>query len=200
MATVTAEMVKELRNMTGAGISDCKKALEEGGGNIEKAIELLRKRNQATAVKKQSRDAKEGKIASYIHDGGRLGVLVEINSETDFVANSDPFQDFVKEVCLQITAMNPLYVDRAEIPEDVLAKQKEIFLAQMEGINKPPAVMEKIVEGKITKWYSEVCLVDQTYIRDDSKTVKDLLTECIGRCGENIKIRRFVRFELGEGL
>jgi len=197
---VSAETVKELRNMTGAGILDCKKALEEAEGNLEKAVELLKKRNQAVAVKKLSREAKDGLVASYVHDGGRIGVLVEINSETDFVARSDAFAEFVKEICLQVTAMAPLYVDRTEIPEAELAKQKEIFLAQMEGINKPANVLEKIVEGKLTKWYSEICLVDQTYIRDDTKTVKDLLTDVIGRCGENVKIRRFTRYALGEGL
>ncbi len=197
---VSAESVKELRNMTGAGILDCKKALEEAEGNMEKAVEVLKKRNQAVAVKKLSREANDGQVSSYVHDGGRIGVLVEINSETDFVARSEAFSAFVKEICLQITAMAPLYVDRTEVPADVLAKQKEIFLAQMEGINKPPAVLEKIVEGKLSKWYAEVCLVDQTYIRDDTKTVKDLLTDVIGRCGENVKIRRFTRYALGEGL
>ncbi len=197
---VSAQSVKELRNMTGAGILDCKNALEAADGDMDKAVDVLRKRNQAVAVKKLSREAKEGLVSSYVHDGGRVGVLVEINSETDFVARSEAFAAFVKEVCLQITAMSPLYVDRTEVPEAVLDKQKEIFLAQMEGINKPPAVMEKIVEGKLTKWFAEVCLIDQTYIRDDSKTVQDLLTDVIGRCGENIKIRRFARYALGEGL
>ena len=197
---VSAETVKELRNMTGAGILDCKKALEEAEGDLEKAIDLLKKRNQAVAVKKLSREAKDGLVSSYVHDGGRIGVLVEINSETDFVARSEAFAAFVKEICLQIAAMAPLYVNRTEVPADVLAKQKEIFLAQMEGINKPAPVLEKIVEGKLAKWYGEVCLVDQTYIRDDSKTVQDLLPDVIGRCGENVRIRRFTRYALGEGL
>jgi elongation factor Ts len=197
---VSSELVKELRSTTGAGILDCKNALEEAGGDMDKAIEVLKKRNQAVAVKKMSREAKEGKIGSYIHGDGRIGVLVEINSESDFVAMSEAFQTFVKEICLQIAAMSPQYVDRSQIPAEVLDKQREIFLAQMEGIKKPPEVMAKIVEGKLTKWFSEVCLLDQPYIREDSRPVREILQDVIGRCGENIRVRRFARYGLGEGL
>ena len=195
---VSAESVKELRNATGAGILDCKNALEEAGGDFDKAVEILKKKNQATAVKKQDREAKEGIISSYVHGEGRIGVLVEVNCETDFVARSDPFKEFVKEVCLQIAAMAPQAVDRDSLPEEVVAKQREIFAAQVEGTKKPPEIIAKIIEGKLNKWYKEVCLLDQPYIRDDSKTVKELLTETIGKTGENIKIRRFVRYERGE--
>ncbi len=197
---VSSEMVKELRNMTGAGILDCKKALEESDANMEKAIEWLKKRNAAVAVKKVSRDAKDGKIASYIHGEGRIGVLVEVNSETDFVARSDDFNAFVKEICLQIAAMAPQYVVREEVPADVVEKQKEIALAQIGETKKPPEVLARIVEGKLNKWFGEICLMEQAYIRDDSKVVKDLLADVIGRCGENIKVRRFTRYNLGEGL
>ena len=197
---VSSELVKELRTMTGAGILDCKKALEDSDGNMEKAIEWLKKRNASVAVKKTSRDAKDGKIGSYIHGEGRLGVLVEVNSETDFVARSDNFNNFVKEICLQIAAMGPLYVVREEVPAELVEKQKEIALAQIGETKKPPEVLARIVEGKLNKWFGEICLMEQAYIRDDSKTVRDLLTDVIGRCGENIKVRRFVRFNLGEGL
>ena len=197
---IDAASVKELRSATGAGILDCKVALEESDGDFDKAVEYLKKKSQATAVKKQSRDAKDGKIATYVHGEGRIGVLVEVNSETDFVARSEPFTEFVKEVCLQVAAMAPMAVTREELPEAEVAKQKEIFAAQMEGQKKPPEIIEKILEGKMNKWFKEVCLMDQVYIRDDSKTVQDMLTDVIGKCAENIRIRRFVRYELGEGL
>jgi elongation factor Ts len=198
---VSSELVKQLRETTGAGILDCKKALDETSGDIAKAIEVLQKRNAAVAVKKQDRAAKDGKVGTYVHGEGRIGVIVEVNSETDFVARSDPFAAFVKEICLQIAAMSPLVVGREDLPADVVAKQKEIALAQLGDISKKPAeIQEKILEGKLAKWYSEVCLLEQTYIRDDTKKVKDLLTEVIGRCGENVRIRRFARYALGEGL
>lgn len=197
---IDSKLVKELREMTGAGILDCKNALESSNGDINGAIEYLKKRNQAAVVKKMSREAKDGKIASYIHGDGRIGVLVEINSETDFVARSEGFQDFVKEVMLQITSMNPKYLKPEDIPEADMAAQKDIFMGQMEDVKKPEEVKAKIIEGKMAKWFTEVCLLEQPYIRDDSKKVKDLLTEVVGRCGENIRVRRFMRFELGEGL
>jgi elongation factor Ts len=165
---VSSELVKELRTMTGAGILDCKKALEDSDGNMDKAIEWLKKRNAAVAVKKTSRDAKDGKIASYIHGEGRLGVLVEINSETDFVARSDNFNAFAKEICLQIAAMGPLYVVREEVPVELVEKQKEIALAQIGESKKPAEVLARIVEGKLNKWFGEICLMEMTYIRDDS--------------------------------
>lgn len=197
---VTAEQVKELRNATGAGILDCKKALEEANGDFDKATEILRKRNQATAVKKMSREAKDGRVAVYLHGEGRIGVLVEVNSETDFVARSDVFHEFVKEICLQIAAMAPIAVSREDLPKELVEKQKEIFAAQVADQKKPPEILARIVEGKMAKWYSEVCLLDQTYIRDETKKVQDLLTDVVGRTGENVRIRRFVRYELGEGL
>lgn len=196
----TAQQVKELREMTGAGILDCKNALTETDGDMEKAVEVLRKRNAAVAVKKLSREAKDGLVQTYVHGEGRIGVLVEVNSETDFVARSDDFRNFVKEICLQIAAMAPQYVTREEIPAAEVEKQKEIFLAQMGETKKPPEVLAKIIEGKLGKWYSEVCLMDQAYIREDSKTIRDLQNEIIARCGENIRVRRFARYALGEGL
>jgi len=196
----TAQQVKELRERTGAGILDCKNALAETDGDMEKAIEVLRKRNAVVAVKKISREAKDGLVQTYVHGEGRIGVLVEVNSETDFVARSDDFRTFVKEICLQIAAMSPLFVNREEIPAAEVEKQKEIFLAQIGETKKPPEVIARIVEGKLNKWYSEVCLMDQAYIRDDSKTVRDLQNEIIARCGENIRVRRFARYALGEGL
>jgi len=196
----TAQQVKELREMTGAGILDCKNALAETDGDMAKAVDVLRKRNAAVAVKKLSRDAKDGLVQTYVHGEGRIGVLVEVNSETDFVARSEDFRNFVKEICLQIAAMAPHYVSREEIPASEVEKQKEVFLAQMADTRKPPEVLAKIVEGKLGKWYSEVCLMDQAYIRDDTKTVRDLQNEIVARCGENIRVRRFTRYALGEGL
>jgi len=197
---IDSKLVKELREMTGAGILDCKNALEASNGDIDGAVEHLRKRNAAVAAKKINREAKDGKVAAYIHGDGRIGVLVEINSETDFVARSDDFQSFVKEVCLQIASMNPKWIKPEDIPAEEMAKQKELFLAQMAEINKPEEVKVKIVEGKLAKWFTEVCLLEQPYIRDDSKKVKDIMTEVVGRCGENMRVRRFARYELGEGL
>ena len=194
---VNAELVKQLREQSGAGILDCKKALDETGGDLAKAAELLRQRNQAVAAKKQSREAKDGKVASYIHGDGRIGVLVEVNSETDFVARSDMFAEFVKEVCLQIAAMNPKFVSRDDVAPEELERLREAFKAEALAAGKPPQVAEKIVEGKLAKWCADSCLLDQTYIRDETRKVKDLLTEVIGRCGENVKVSRFVRYALG---
>lgn len=197
---VDSKLVKDLREMTGAGILDCKNALEAANGDINGAVDFLRKRNAAVAAKKINREAKDGKVAAYIHGDGRIGVLVEINSETDFVARSDDFQAFVKEISLQIASMSPKWVKPEDVPEQEMARQKEIFLGQMEEIKKPDEVKAKIVEGKMTKWLTEVCLMEQPYIRDDSKKVKDIMTEVVGRCGENMRVRRFARYELGEGL
>jgi elongation factor Ts len=197
---VDSKLVKELREMTGAGILDCKNALEASESDLNKAVDYLRKRNQAVAVKKMNREAKDGKVGVYMHGEGRIGVIVEVNSETDFVARSDAFQAFVKEMCLQITSMNPKYMRPEDIPAEDIAHQKEIFLGQMAEMNKPIEVKEKIIEGKLAKWFTEVCLMEQAYCRDDSKKIKELLTDVVGRCGENIRIRRFARFELGEGL
>lgn len=200
MADITAQMVKEIRDRTGAPFIDCKKALEEVSGDFDKAIEILKIKGVAKAAKKVGRETPEGIITSYIHAGGKIGVLVEINCETDFVARNDEFQAFAKEVAMQIAAGNPRYVSREDIPEDVLAKEKEIMKAQVIESGKPANIADKIAEGKIEKFYEEVCLVDQVYIRDTKLKINDLLQALIAKIGENIKIRRFVRFQLGEPL
>ena len=200
MADITAQMVKEIRDRTGAPFIDCKKALEEVSGDFDKAIEILKIKGVAKAAKKVGRETPEGIITSYIHAGGKIGVLVEINCETDFVARNDELQAFAKEVAMQIAAGNPKYVSREDIPEDVLAKEKEIMKAQVIESGKPANIADKIAEGKIEKFYEEVCLVDQVYIRDTKLKINDLLQALIAKIGENIKIRRFVRFQLGEPL
>ncbi len=200
MADITAQMVKEIRDRTGAPFIDCKKALEEVSGDFDKAIEILKIKGVAKAAKKVGRETPEGVITSYIHAGGKIGVLVEINCETDFVARNDEFQAFAKEVAMQIAAGNPRYISREDIPEDVLAKEKEIMKAQVIESGKPANIADKIAEGKIEKFYEEVCLVDQVYIRDTKLKINDLLQALIAKIGENIKIRRFVRFQLGEPL
>ena len=192
---ITAKMVNDLRIQTGAGLLDCKKALTEANGNIEEAITLLRKRGAASAAKKADRATREGLIESYIHVGGKVGVLIEVNCETDFVARNDEFRAFVKDLCLQIAAADPLWVSRDQVPEAELTKEREIATAQVEG--KPPAAVQKIVEGKLEKYYSTVCLVDQPFVKLPEKTIKDILTEKIAKTGENIQIRRFARFKLG---
>jgi elongation factor Ts len=192
---ITAQMVNELRGQTGAGLLDCKKALVESNGNFEEATTILRKKGAASAAKKADRTAKEGLIESYIHVGGKVGVLIEVNCETDFVARNEEFKAFVKDLCLQIAAANPAYVSRDQVPEADVAKEREIAAAQVVG--KPPAAVQKIVEGKIEKFYSTVCLVDQPFVKLPDKTVKDMVTEKIAKIGENIQIRRFVRFQLG---
>lgn len=193
-------MVKEIRDRTGAPFIDCKKALEEVAGDFDKAIEILKIKGVAKAAKKVGRETPEGTIASYIHAGGKIGVLVEINCETDFVARNDEFQAFAKEVAMQIAAGNPRYVSREFIPGDELAKEKEIMKAQVIESGKPANIADKIAEGKIEKFYEEVCLLDQVYIRDTKLKINDLLQALIAKIGENIKVRRFVRFQLGEPL
>lgn len=188
-------MVAELREKTGAGLLDCKKALTEANGNIEEAVTILRKKGAASAAKKADRLTKEGLIESYIHVGGKVGVLLEVNCETDFVARNDDFKAFCKDVCLQIAAANPLYVSREEVPEAELQKERDIATAQVQG--KPPAAVQKIVEGKLEKYYSTVCLLDQPFVKLPEKTVKDMLTEKIAKIGENMQIRRFTRYQLG---
>ncbi len=197
---ISAKVVKELRDKTGAGFMDCKKALQEANGDIEKAIDILKKKGIAKAAKKASRTASDGLIASYIHHGGKIGVLVEVNCETDFVAKTDDFKTLVNEIAMQIAAANPLYVKREDIPEDVLQREKEIYKAQALESGKPEKIVDKIVEGKIQKYYKEVCLLEQPYIRDDEKTVQDLINEAIAKLGENIVVRRFIRFVLGEEI
>ena len=192
---ITAQMVNELRTNTGAGLMDCKRALVETNGNVEEAVTLLRKKGAASAAKKADRVAKEGLIESYIHVGGKVGVMIEINCETDFVARNDEFRAFAKDLCLQIAAASPLYVTRDQVPEADLAKEREIAAAQVLG--KPPAAVQKIVEGKLEKFYSTVCLVDQPFVKQPEKTVKEMLTQTTVKTGENVVVRRFVRFQLG---
>jgi elongation factor Ts len=188
-------MVNDLRIQTGAGLLDCKKALTDANGNVEEAITILRKKGAASAAKKATRATLQGLIESYIHVGGKVGVLIEVNCETDFVARNDEFRVFVKDLCLQITAANPLYVSRDQVPEDLLKTEREIASAQVQG--KPPAAIQKIVEGKLDKYYSTVCLLDQPFVKQPEKTVKEIITEKVAKIGENIQVRRFVRFQLG---
>lgn len=197
---VSASAVKELREKTGAGMLDCKKALDEANGDITKAVELLREKGLAAAANKAGRIATEGLVESYIHAGGRIGVLVEVNCETDFVAKTDAFRDFVKDIAMQIAAANPKYVAREEVPQEELEKEKEILKAQALNEGKPEKIVERMVEGRIGKYYEEFCLLEQSYIKDPDKTISTLLKEKISTIGENISIRRFVRFELGAGL
>jgi elongation factor Ts len=195
--SISASTVKELRDQTGAGMMDCKKALTESDGDAEKALDFLRKKGLAKAQGKASREASDGYIGSYIHMGGKIGVLVEVNCETDFVAKTDDFQDLVKDIAMHIAATNPTYVTREEIPSEIMDKEKEIYASQVE--NKSPEVVEKIVAGKLEKFFSEACLVDQVFVKDpDQKAkIKDLIVEKIAKLGENIVIKRFVRFQLG---
>jgi elongation factor Ts len=190
--------ITELRAMTGAGIVDCKKALDEAAGDLTKAAEILRKKGIAKAGSKGERDTKEGLVDSYIHGNGRVGVLVEVQCETDFVARTEQFKDFVHEVALQISATNPLYVSPDQIPAEVLEKEKELAMAEFAGSSKPKEVIEKIASGKIEKYYSEVCLLNQAFIKDEDRTVGELLKETIAKTGENIQIKRFARFALAE--
>ena len=192
---ITAKMVNDLRLQTGAGLLDCKKALTDANGVVEEAITILRKKGAASAAKKATRATLQGLIESYIHLGGKVGVLIEVNCETDFVARNEEFKVFVRDLCLQIAAASPLFVSRDQVPEEMLATEREIAVAQVQG--KPPAAIQKIVEGKLEKYYSTVCLVDQPFVKQPEKTVKEILTEKVAKIGENIQIRRFVRFQLG---
>jgi elongation factor Ts len=200
VAEITAKMVQELREKTGAGMMDCKKVLVEAGGDFAKAEELLRKKGLSAAAKKSARAATEGAVQSYIHMGGKIGVLVEVNCETDFVARTEGFQALVKDIAMQIAAANPSYVRREEVPAELLAKEVEIEKAKAREQKKPEAIVEKIAAGKVEKYYELVCLLDQPFVKDDKKKVKDVLTEAVAKIGENIQIRRFARFVLGEGL
>jgi len=196
--TISAGLVKDLREKTGAGMMACKKALEETSGDFEKAIEFLRKKGIASAEKKAGRATSEGAITSYIHGAGRVGVLLEVNCETDFVARTDDFQNFLRDVSMHIAATSPRWVNSDEIPDEVKAKEKEIAIAQMKDQGKPEAVLEKIAEGKLKKFYEETCLLNQPFVKDTDKTIGDYLKEVIAKLGENINIRRFARFALGE--
>jgi len=195
---ISTVLIKELREKTGVGIMDCKVALQESGGDVEKAIEYLRKKGIATAKKRGGRTTSEGQIQSYIHAGGKIGVLVEVNCETDFTGKTQDFTNFVKDVAMQIAATNPLAIDREGIPPETLEKEKEIYATQARESGKPEKVIDRIVEGKLKKFYSEACLLEQPFIKNPDITVQDLLNELIAKTGENIIIRRFVRYQLGE--
>lgn len=200
MMAITAAMVKELRERTGAGMLDCKKALESADGNMEKAIDILREKGLSAAADKADRIATEGVVDSYIHAGGRIGVLVEVNCETDFVANTEQFRSFVKDIAMQIAADNPSYVSREDVPEAVLSKERDFLRRQALNEGKPEHIVDKMVEGRLNKFYEEHCLLDQQFIKDSDKKISELLNEIVSKIGENVTIRRFARFELGEGL
>ncbi|WP_278308208.1 translation elongation factor Ts [Carboxydocella sp. ULO1] len=197
---ISAQAVKELRERTGAGMMDCKKALQETNGDMEKAVEYLREKGLAAAAKKAGRIAAEGIVTSYIHAGGRVGVLVEINCETDFVAKTEEFQQLGKDIAMQIAASKPQYVRREEVPADVIEKEKQILRAQALNEGKPENIVEKMVEGRIEKFYKEVCLLEQPFVKNPDITIEQLIKEKIAKIGENINVRRFVRYEMGEGL
>ncbi len=195
---ITAQKVKELRDRTGIGMMECKEALQECGGDIEKAIEILRKKGHARAQEKADRQAADGAVGSYIHANDRLGVLIEVNCETDFVARNDEFKELVKNLAMQVAASNPTYISSEDVPAEIIDREKEIIKAQIQDTKKPPQIIEQIVEGKLKKFFEEVCLLDQPYIRDDKIKVRDLVNSHIAKFGENIKIRRFARFEIGK--
>lgn len=198
MVTISAEMVKQLRDKTGAGIMDCKAALSECQGDISKAIDFLRKKGLATAAKRAGRAMTEGAVQSYIHTGGKIGVLVEVNCETDFVAKTDDFREFTKNIAMHIAATSPLGVKSEDIPEEIVNKEKEIYRAQALESGKPEKILDKIAEGKLDKFFKENCLLNQAYVRDPNITVADVINDVIAKIGENITVRRFVRFQIGE--
>jgi elongation factor Ts len=197
---VSASIVKELREKTGAGMMDCKKALAETAGDVQKAVDYLRQKGLAAATKKADRVAADGAVAAYVHAGGKLGALVEINCETDFVARTTEFQALLKDIAMQVAAANPRYVRREEIPEAELAKEKTIYRQQALESGKPEKIVDKIVEGKMERFYSEICLLEQSFIKDQDKKVSEIINDAIARLGENIQIRRFARYHLGEGV
>ena len=196
MADITASMVKELRDKSGAGMMDCKKALAATGGDLDKAIDELRKKGLAAAQKKSSRSTREGAIDSFVHAGGKIGVLVEVGVETDFVARSEPFREFTHDLAMQVAASNPLWVRREEVPAEVLEREKSIYREQAKG--KPDSVVEKMLEGKLAKFFKEVCLMEQPFVKDPDRSIEQLRTDLVGVIGENVDVRRFVRFQLGE--
>jgi len=195
---ITADMVKELRQRTGIGVMECKEALKEANGDLEKAIEVLRKKGYARARDKMNREAAEGLVGSYIHMNGKLGVLVEVNCESDFVARNEEFKELVKNICLQIAASNPKYIGPENVPAAIIEQEKEIIRAQFKDSKKPPEIVERIVLGKLNKFYEEVCLLDQVFIKNDKLTIRQLVASAIAKIGENIKISRFARFEVGK--
>ncbi|MBI5216424.1 MAG: translation elongation factor Ts [Ignavibacteriae bacterium] len=195
---ITAEIVKKLRDQTGAGMMDCKKALAETNGNFEKAIEYLRKKGAATAEKRADRATKQGVVEAYIHAGGRIGTMVELNCESDFVAKTEEFKALAKDIAMQIAAMNPLYISREHVSKEIIEREMEIYRTQARNEKKPDAVVEKISEGRLEKYFQEFCLIEQSFIRESSKTIKDLILEMMGKTGEKISISRFQRYHLGE--
>ena len=197
--SISASLVKELRERSGAGMMDCKKALVETNGDVEKAIDLLREKGLASAAKKSGRIASEGLVESYIH-GGRIGVIIEVNSETDFVAKNDEFKQFVKDMAMHVAASNPKYVKREDVPEDEVERERHVLIQQAMNEGKPEHIAEKMVEGRMGKFFEQICLLEQQFIKDSDKKVVDVLNELISKIGENLVIRRFVRFEVGEGL
>lgn len=197
MAEISASMVKELREATGAGILDCKKALTQADGDFDKAVEFLREKGLSAAAKKADRAANEGLVGTYVHPGSKMAGMVEVNCETDFVARTDKFQDLARDLAMQVVAARPQYVSRSEVPADVIEKEKEIYRAQLADSGKPASVWDRIIEGKLDKWYSEVCLLEQSFIKDPDKTIQALLVENVAAMGENIQIRRFARLEIG---
>jgi elongation factor Ts len=206
MAQISAQLVKQLRDKTGIGMGDCKKALEETGGDVEKAEEWLRKKGIQSVVAKGSRVAAQGAVGSYVHLGGKIGVLCEVNCESDFVARGEAFQAFVKDICMHVAAAAPMYLKREDVPAALVAKEKEIHRAALVEENKnsekkkPEAMFDKIVEGKINKWYGEICLLEQPWVREPKMTVEELRAQIVQKTGENVQVRRFVRFVLGEGI
>lgn len=197
---ITAEDVKKLREKTGAGFMDCKAALVEANGDFEQAVDILRKKGISVATKREGKAASQGIIASYIHAGDQVGVMVEVNCETDFVARTEGFREFAHNVAMQIVAMQPRWVSRDEVPADAMDREREVLTAQAKAEGKPDNIVEKMVEGRLKKFYEEYCLLDQKYIRDDSMTINDLLLEVVGKTGEKVAVRRFVRFQVGEEL
>jgi elongation factor Ts len=197
---ISAELVKTLRDKTGAGIIDCKTALSQTGGDIEKAIDYLRKKGLATASKKAGRIAAEGTVTSYIHAGGKIGVLIEVNCETDFVGRTDEFQSLVRDIAMHVAATSPQFVKREEVPKQIVEREREIYRAQAREMKKPENMLEKIADGKMEKFYAEACLLEQPFVRDPEKTIETVVKEAIAKIGENITVRRFARFQLGEGI
>lgn len=197
---ITAEAVRDLREKTGAGIMDCKKALSQNDGDIEKAITYLREKGLAAARKKASRAASEGLVSAYIHSGGKVGVLLEVNCETDFVAKTGGFEDLIKDISMHIAAMNPQYVRRAEVPAEVVEKEKEIFRVQAKESGKPDHVIAKMVDGKVEKFYKDACLLEQPFVKNHDVTIEKLVMDAVAKLGENIMVRRFVRYKVGEGI
>jgi len=195
---ISKDLIRELRNKTGAGVMDCKQALSEAGGDIAKAQDILREKGSVVAIKRSARDTKEGLVYSYVHSGSKLGVLLEINCETDFVAKTSEFSQLAKELAMQIAAMDPLWIKPEDVPKEVIEKEKEIYKKQTQESGKPEKVIEKIAQGRLEKYFTEVCLLEQQYIKDPKLKVKDLITETVAKLGENIRVGRFTRFKVGE--